>query len=155
MREPQTQACPEWTKVPNADIGIAFFSFASSKISTGDLPPSSRVTLLRLLSAAACTIARPTSVEPVNATFSTSGCAVIAAPTVWPYPFTRFATPSGTPASARICINTCAERGVSSAGLTTLLQPAASDGASLAQKLNTGPFHGKIRPTTPYGSRTV
>ena len=38
--------------------------------------------------------------------------------------------------------------GVSSAGLTTLLQPAASDGASLAQKLKIGPFQGNISPTT-------
>ena len=30
-----------------------------------------------------------------------------------------------------------------------LLQPAARAGASLQQKLKTGPFHGKIRPTTP------
>ena len=62
---------------------MALSRSASSKISTGDLPPSSSVTFFRL-SADARTISLPTSVEPVNATFSTSGCAVIAAPAVWP-----------------------------------------------------------------------
>ena len=103
---------------------------------------------MRLLTPEACTIALPTSVEPVNATFSTSGCAVMAAPAVWPYPISRLATPSGTPASLRIRSRISAVSGVSSAGFTTLLQPAASDGASLAQKLKIGPFHGKISPTT-------
>jgi hypothetical protein len=51
---------------------------------TGDLPPSSSVTFFRLLVPDAPTIARPTSVDPVKATFSTSGCAVMAAPAVWP-----------------------------------------------------------------------
>ena len=52
----------------------------------GDLPPSSSVTFLRLLLPAACTISRPTSVEPVKATLSTSGWAASAAPAVSPKP---------------------------------------------------------------------
>jgi hypothetical protein len=95
------------------------------------------------------TISLPTSVEPVKATFSTSGCAVMAAPAVWPYPVIRLTTPSGTPASWISQSSSRAESGVSSAGFTRLLQPAASAGAIFAQALKIGPFHGKIRPTTP------
>jgi hypothetical protein len=112
------------------------------------------MTFLRL-PADARTISLPISVEPVNATFSTSGCAVMAAPAVWPYPVRRLTTPSGTPASWISRLSRSAESGVSSAGLTTMLQPAASAGASLAQALKMGPFHGKIRPTTLYGSFSV
>ena len=39
-----------------------------------------------------------TSVEPVNATLSTSGCSAMAAPAVGPYPGTIFNTPGGKPA---------------------------------------------------------
>ena len=42
--------------------------------------------LLQVARAAACTISLPTSVEPVNATLSTSGCAASAAPAVSPKP---------------------------------------------------------------------
>ena len=69
--------------MPIAAPKMAFSRSASSKISTGDLPPSSSMTFLRL-PAEACTIILPTSVDPVNATFSTSGCALIAAPAVCP-----------------------------------------------------------------------
>ena len=47
---------------------------ASGKITLGDLPPSSSDTRLRL-PAEACRISLPTSVEPVKATLSMSGCA--------------------------------------------------------------------------------
>lgn len=50
----------------------------------GGFPPSSRVTLFRLLSDDARTMSLPTSVEPVKATFSTSRCAVISATAVCP-----------------------------------------------------------------------
>ena len=46
----------------------------SPKTTFGDLPPSSSETFFRL-PAAACRISLPTSVEPVKATLSTSGCA--------------------------------------------------------------------------------
>src|SRR5689334_16641501 len=64
----------------------------------GDLPPSSSETFFRL-PAAACTISLPTSVEPVNATLSTSGCAAIAAPAVSPNPVRMLTTPGGKSAS--------------------------------------------------------
>ena len=46
------------------------------------------------------TMSLPTSVEPVKATLSTSGCLASAAPAVSPKPVTMLTTPSGMPASA-------------------------------------------------------
>ena len=51
------------------------------------------------LPAAALTMSLPTSVEPVKATLSTSGCSASAAPAVSPKPVTMLTTPSGKPAS--------------------------------------------------------
>ena len=69
---------------------------ASSKTICGDLPPSSRVTRLRL-SAAACATARPVAVEPVNATLSTPLCPASAAPSSRLEPATTLNTPGGKP----------------------------------------------------------
>ena len=76
---------------------IAASRSASAKTTFGDLPPSSSETFLRL-PAAAWTISLPTSVEPVNATLSTSGWPDSAAPAS-PKPVTMLTTPSGRPAS--------------------------------------------------------
>ena len=76
-----------WPLLKNAALarpGTVRFMSASAKTMVGDLPPSSRVTFFRLLWAAEAAMIRPTSVEPVKATLSTSGCDEIAAPAVWP-----------------------------------------------------------------------
>ncbi len=65
--------------------GIVDLRSASSNTTLGDLPPSSSETFFRF-PAAACKISLPTSVDPVNATLSTSGCDDSAAPAVSPYP---------------------------------------------------------------------
>ena len=78
--------------------------------------------------------ARPTSVEPVNATFATSGCSTSRAPAVEPGPATTLTTPSGIPASSAIFSNSSAVSGVSSAGLSTTVLPAASAGAELPRR---------------------
>ena len=72
-----------------------------------------------------------------------------------PGPTTTLTTPSGTPASRAICANRSAVSGVSSAGLSTTVLPAASAGASFQAAIASGKFHGVIRPTTPIGSRKV
>ena len=72
IREPAVQHCPVLKKMPFAVPLIVVSRSASANTITGDLPPSSRLTFLRL-PAAALTISRPTSVEPVNATLSMSG----------------------------------------------------------------------------------
>ncbi len=45
--------------------------------------------------------------------------------------------------------------GVSSAGLTTKVQPQASAGAIFHMPIMSGKFHGTMAATTPTGSRTV
>lgn len=54
--------------MPKRARSTAFSISASSKINTGDFPPSSRETGFKLLKAAACIILRPVSVEPVKLT---------------------------------------------------------------------------------------
>ena len=61
----------------------------------------------------------------------------------------------GRPASRASSAKRSALSGVSSAGLSTTVLPAASAGASFHAAIVSGKFHGTIRPTTPSGSRTV
>ena len=104
---------------------------ASANTMLADLPPSSSVTRL-IVCAAPAAIERPTSVEPVNATLATSGCSTSRAPDRrCPGPATTLTTPSGMPASSAIRSNSSAVSGVSSAGLSTTVLPAASAGAEL------------------------
>ena len=126
---------------------------ASSKTITGDLPPSSSDTRLRL-PADAFTISCPTSVLPVNATLSTPGCAASAAPAS-PKPVTTLTTPSGKPASHTSCASRSAVSGVCSAGLSTTVLPQASAAPSFQAAISSGKFQGMIWPTTPTGSRSV
>ena len=97
-REPATQHWPWLKKIALAAPSTAPDS-ASSNTMFGLLPPSSSETFFRF-PVAACTISLPTSVEPVNATLSTSSWAARAAPAVSPKPVITFTTPSGIPASA-------------------------------------------------------
>ena len=68
---------------------------------------------------------------------------------------TTFTTPSGRPASSASSAKRRALSGVSSAGFSTTVLPAASAGASFQEAIVSGKFHGVIRPTTPSDSRTV
>ena len=61
-------------------------------------------------------------------------------------------TPGGTPASCRISANRIALNGAISLGLSTIVQPAASAGATFAHDLLIGQFHGVISAHTPIGS---
>ena len=45
--------------------------------------------------------------------------------------------------------------GVSAAGFSTTVLPAASAGPSFQEAIASGKFHGVISPTTPSGSRKV
>ena len=67
-------------------------------------------------------IALPTSVEPVNATLSTSGCSTSAAP-VEPSPVTMLTTPGGSSAWRQTSAKSSAVSGVVSAGLSTTVLP--------------------------------
>ena len=59
------------------------------------------------------------------------------------------------PASSAIRSNSSAVSGVSSAGFSTTVLPAASAGAIFHDAIVSGKFQGTIRPTTPSGSRKV
>ena len=65
------------------------------------------------------------------------------------------ATPGGRPASSRISPSTRVEPEVSSLGLTTAVQPAASANGSFWLTIRNGKFHGVMIATTPMGSRTT
>ena len=95
---------------------------------------------------------RPTSVEPVKDSLRTRGSASIA-PTTGPglRVGSTFTTPSGTPALARMSATASADSGVSLAGLSTTVQPAASAGPILRVAIAAGKFHGVTRTATPTG----
>ena len=94
----------------------------------------------------------PTSVEPVNESLRTSGLSHITLPTAAPRrAVTTLNTPFGTPARSANSARAKAESGVSPAGLTTMVQPAASAGATLRVIIAQGKFQGVIAATTPIG----
>ena len=124
---------------------------ASSKITNGALPPSS-IEQLITWSAAAFSSTRPTSVDPVKDSLRTRG----SASTAWLNRLaddvvTTLTTPSGTPASRRMSATASAVSGVSLAGLSTTVQPAASAGPIFRVAIAAGKFHGVISTLTPTG----
>ena len=75
-------------------------------------------------------ICAPVSVEPVNAILSTPGCCTRCRPTVVPGPGTTLIAPGGNPTSVASSAIRSAVSGVCESGLSTIVQPAASAGAS-------------------------
>ena len=65
-------------------------------------------------------------------TMSTSGWAASISPIWAPGPLTMFTVPGGSPSSSMTSASTKAASGAAPAGLRTMVQPAASAGASLA-----------------------
>src|ERR1700758_3500390 len=102
---------------------------ASSRMIAADFPPSSRVTG-RISRPHTSPIARPASVDPVNATLSTPGWLTRCAPAA-ASPGTTFSTPDGKPASAAASAKTSASKAVSGAALRMIGQPAARAGGNL------------------------
>lgn len=97
----------------------------------------------------------PVTVEPVNATLSTPGCALSAAPAVSPKPVTMLITPSGRSSSCTSSPRRSGDSAASSAGLSTMVQPVARTGAIFQMAELSGPFHGMMDATTPTGSFSV
>ena len=64
---------------------------------------------------------------------------------------TTLTTPSGSPASASNPASASAVSGVSDAGFTTAVHPAASAGPSLRVSIAAGKFHGVTISETPIG----
>ena len=148
-REPAQQTWPWLKKMPLTMPSTAWSTGASSKTMLAALPPSSRVTFF-FDPATALAIARPTSVEPVKATLSTSAWETIAWP-VAPAPVTMLTTPGGRSACWQISANSSAVSGVVSAGLSTTVLPHASAGAIFQASIRNGKFHGITWPATPSG----
>ena len=90
-RDPAQQTWPWLKKMPCTIPSTAWSIGASSKTMLAALPPSSSVSDLRV-PATARAIDLPTSVDPVNATLSTSPCSTTARP-VSPAPVTMLTTP--------------------------------------------------------------
>src|ERR1700712_1652950 len=148
------QDWPELTNICATPPATALLKSASSRMTFGDLPPSSWLTRFTV-GAARLATSTPARVEPVNEIMSISGCSLMAAPTSGPRPLTRLNTPLGTPASWRISAKISADDGVNSDGFKIMVQPAASAGATLQAIWFSGQFHGVIMPMTPTGSRTT
>ena len=115
------------------------------------MPPSS-IEQLTTWSAASFNSTRPTSVEPVKDSLRTRGSCTIAETTA---PERRagstLTTPAGTPASSRILAISRAVSGVSLAGLSTTVHPAASAGPILRVAIAAGKFQGVTRTQIPTG----
>ncbi|MDT4879688.1 hypothetical protein FQZ97_1153880 [compost metagenome] len=121
-------------------------------ITKGALPPSSML-VLRTRSAAWRSRVRPTPVEPVKLTLRTRGSSSQAVTTAAASVVgTTLTTPDGTPASSSSFATASAVSGVSLAGLTTMVQPAARAGAIFQVGIAIGKFHGVTSAATPTGA---
>ena len=120
----------------------------------GAFPPSSSEIFLS--PGAHCAMRSfPTSVEPVKPSFRTIGLEVISPPIAGASsaaPVTTEKTPAGTPASSASAAMARAQRGVCSAGFSTIVQPAASAGADFRVGIAAGKFQGVMPAVTPTGS---
>ena len=80
----------------------------------------------------------PVANPPVNEMKSTSDVSVSAAPSVAPLPWTRLTTEEGTPASSSRWTKAIVDRGVTSLGLATIVQPAPRAGATFQDICSSG-----------------
>ncbi len=155
MRLAQTQVWPALRYLLAIAPSTAESMSASSNTMKGALPPSSSESFLTV--GALCAIRmRPTSVEPVKLMWRTVSLAQNTLPTAMllgPSAVSRFSTPAGMPARIASSAAASAVSGVSSAGLITTGQPAASAGATLRVIMASGKFHGVIAAQTPIGWR--
>ncbi len=123
----------------------------------GALPPSSSDSFFSV-SAEARARCLPTGVEPVKVILRTRASASHTSTTSGVRSreaVTMLIVPAGKPASSARRTSASEVSGVSSAGLATTVQPAASAGAILRAIIAAGKFHGVIAATTPTGSLTA
>src|SRR6476620_4504046 len=151
MRLAQTQVWPALRYFEASAPSTAASRSASSNTMKEALPPSSSDSFFTV--GAHCSISRrPTGVDPVKLSLRTIGFAHISAPIALASPITTENTPFGTPARSASTARARAENGVSSAGFSTIGQPAARAGATLRVIIADGKFHGVIAAQTPIGS---
>ena len=117
------------------------------------MPPSSIE--VRITWSAHCSRSlRPTAVEPVKESLRARPSRIIGSITgAGSAVVTTLSTPSGSPASCRIPASARSDSGVCSAGLTTIVQPAATAGPILRVPIAIGKFHGVMSRHGPTGSR--
>ena len=119
------EAVQRWPVEKNAPLtahSTAVFRSASSRITSGFLPPISSWNLaMRAIALAATCL--PVSTEPVKVMASTRLSLTSTSPTTLPRPITKLKTPFGMPASTRIFAIACAMPGTRSAGLNTTQLP--------------------------------
>jgi len=87
----------------------------------------------------------------VKVSLRTVGLVASSSPTTDDEPGTTANTPGGTPARPASSASASAENGVALAGLSTIVQPAASAGPALRVIIAIGKFHGVIAAHTPIG----
>lgn len=127
---------PVFQNPASATVAATWSRSASGQTSTGALPPSSRWAGTTLAAAAPATD-RPAPTLPVRAIMSIPGWALRAAPTVDPDPLTMFRTPGGRMPSASSARRRVVS-GVTSLGLSTMVLPTISAGASFHATISNG-----------------
>ena len=143
-------ACPLFMMALGSRVGMVVARSASSRMMAAHLPPSSSVQRFRR-SPQSPPMRLPPTPDPVKEILSTPGCVTRCSLTSRPAGIDGEHA-LGQPGSAKISASRKASNGVSGAGLYTTVQPATSDGASLAAAMKSGTFHGAMAPTTPTGS---
>lgn len=129
------QVCPVAAKIPEITPLTASSMLASSNTIVGRFAAELERDLLKSLG---CEAHRPSISPPVKAIFDTLGCATSGSPTSLPKPVTTLTTPFGNSASSISLQNSSIETEVCSDGLTTIVQPAASAGASFQDVSKSG-----------------
>ena len=127
---------------------------ASSHTISGALPPNS-IAVRFTVSAQPRMRALPTRVLPVKDNLRTSKLSTRADPIALASPTTTFNAPRGMPAASASWHKARAEKGVSSLGFTTAVQPAAKAPAAARVTIAEGKFQGVMMPTTPTGRFTT
>src|SRR5258708_35154820 len=146
----QTQVWPMLRYFETIAPSTAASISASSNTTNGALPPSSKPSFFTPTEACRYRIL-PTSVDPVKPTKRTAGCSHNTLPIADELPVRILNTPFGTPAFSASATSASAVRGVSLAGFSNTVQPAAGAGDPLRVIIEQGKFHGVNAPHTPIG----
>ena len=138
------QASPPLRILARIAPSTAASTSASSNTMNGALPPSS-IEVRSSLSADCLTRALPTPVDPVKVSLR-SRPSLISASVTGPGLLvgSTDSTPFGRPASSISLASSSMVSGVSCAGLTIIVQPAAKAGPILRVPMASGKFHGVI-----------
>src|SRR6201995_4075196 len=110
MRLAQTQVCPVLRNLLPIAPTTAASRSASSNTMNGALPPSS-IDVFLIVGAHCASSFAPTSVDPVNDSFRTSGLEVNSAPIADDPPVRMLHTPAGIPARSASTASASAENG--------------------------------------------